>query len=566
MSDVSLSSYTPVTSSSQINFTGLGNGTDFNQLISKLVAVEQTRITKLQSWKQSWVKKQECFTELNSTLLSLQTTLESMDTLSEFMAKTSTSTDSSMLTVTTGSGAADGTHTIKIEQLAAAKSMVTTTGYSSKDVDINSSNADVNFSYVYQGTTYNVSVGANCTLGELAGLINNDANNPGVKASIVNDGSQYYLQLRGMDTGASATLTIASNSALSGFSASNFETITSNCSALLKLDGWPASSYITRDSNTVSDLVDGLTLNLKSTGTVTITTTTDTDSIKSNIQTFVSQMNTVRTLIKELTDVDTTTASGSILTGNYGVDLIGSRLESVVASIGIGFDYNDDTYSVLSQLGIYTDAAEGSKTEGLLLISNATLDAILLSNADSVAKLFADNYAGSTSTSAFAISSYINGTTGYGTYAVSYTTDANGKITSATINGHPAIFHSNSSLITGARGYGEAGLVLNCIDTTPNSTITGSVSLRQGKVGELVDVLGELTSTADGPLHILDENYDDIVSMINDKIAYEQTRISNYATRLRTRFAKVDSLLSTYSAQQSALTSYIGQLTSSSSS
>ena len=64
------------------------------------------------------------------------------------------------------------------------------------------------------------------------------------------------------------------------------------------------------------------------------------------------------------------------------------------------------------------------------------------------------------------------------------------------------------------------------------------------------------------PLHILDENYDDIVSMIDDKIAYEQTRISNYATRLRTRFAKVDSLLSTYSSQQTALTSYIDELTS----
>jgi len=562
MSDVSLSSYTPVTSTSQVNFTGLGNGTDFNQLISKLVAVEQTRITKLQSWKQTWVNKQECFTKLNTALVSLQTTLESMDTLAEFLAKTSTSSDSSVLTVSTSSGAADGTHSIKVEQLASAKSMVTTTGYASKDTDINSSNATVSFRYVYEGTTHSVSVGANCTLSELADIINNDAENPGVKASIVNDGTNYYLQLRGLDTGADASLTIASNSGLIGFGASNFETIASNCDALLRLDGWPSSSYITRDSNNISDLIDGVTLNLKSTGTVTVTTSTDTAAIKSHIQTFVEEMNTVRSLVKELTDVDTTTATGSILTGNYGVNLIGSRLESVVASVGVGFDYTDDTYSVLSQLGIYTDTDEGSTTEGLLVISNATLNAILLSNADAVAKLFSDNYAGSSSSSAFAISSYISGTTGYGTFDVSYTTDANGKIIAATINGHEATFSSNSSLITGAYGYDEAGLVINCIDTTPNSTITGSVSLRQGKVGELVDVLDELTSKSDGPLHILDENYDDIVSMIDDKIAYEQTRIANYATRLRTKFAKVDSLLSTYSAQQTALSSYIDKLSS----
>lgn len=562
MSDVSLISYTPVTSTSQVNFTGLGNGTDFNQLISKLVAVEQSRLTKYQTWKQTWILKQECFEKLNSALVSLQTTLEDMDTLADFLAKSSLSSDASIVSVLTSAGAEDGSHSIEVQQLAAAKSMVTTTGYASADTDINNSNASVDFSYVYEGTVHSISVGANCTLSELAGLINNDAENPGVKASLVNDGTNYYLQLRGMDTGADATLAIASNSALIGFGASDFETVASNCDALLRIDGWPTSSYISRDSNSIADLVEGVTLNLKNTGTVTVTTSTDTGAVKSNIQTFVEEMNTVRSLVKELTDVDMSTAKGSILTGNYGVNLIGSRLETVVASPGLGFDRTDDTYSVLSQLGIYTDADEGSDTEGLLLISNATLDAILLSNADAVAKLFADNYAGSTDTSAFAIYSYIGGTTGYGTFDVSYTTDADGKITAATINGHQALFSSNSSLITGAYGYAEAGLVLNCIDTTPNSTINGTVSLRQGKLGELADVLDVLTDSADGPLHILDENYDDIVSMIDDKIAYEQTRIANYATRLRTKFAKVDSLLSVYTDQQSALSSFIDQLSS----
>ena len=308
-------------------------------------------------------------------------------------------------------------------------------------------------------------------------------------------------------------------------------------------------------------MVDGLTLNLSSTGTTTITTTTDTDTIKSNIQTFVEEMNTVRTLLQELTQVDTSSNTASILTGNYGVQLIQSRLATVVATIGVGFDYNDDTYSVLSQLGITTDAEEGSSTEGLLVIDDDTLDAILASNADAAAKLFAANYAGSTSSSEISISSYISGTTECGTYEVSYTTDASGKITSATINGHAALFSSNSSLITGQHGYDEAGLVINCIDVTAG-THTASASLRKGKMGELADVVDELTDPMNGPLVILDENYDDIVAMIDDKIAFEQTRISNYATRLRTKFAKVDALLGTYSDQEDALSSYIDQLSS----
>ena len=66
----------------------------------------------------------------------------------------------------------------------------------------------------------------------------------------------------------------------------------------------------------------------------------------------------------------------------------------------------------------------------------------------------------------------------------------------------------------------------------------------------------------DGPLHILDDNYDDITAMIDDKIAYEQRRISTYASNLRKRFSKVDSMLGTYDKMQSQLESQIKQLSS----
>jgi flagellar hook-associated protein 2 len=559
-----VSAYTPVTTSGQITYSGLGNGTDFDALITKLVQVEQGRITTLQTWKQSWVNKQECFQELNTAMLSLKSTLEGMDTEGEFLVKTTDSTNSSVLTATTGSNALDGSHEITVVRLATAKAMVTATGYASADVDINPSATDETFAYAYQGKTYSVSVGANASLTDLASIINNDPNNAGVKAGVVYDGSQYYLQLRGMDTGDSASLTIDASTTLTGFGAANFDTITSNASAQLKLDGWPtaAGSYITRETNTVTDLVSGVTLHLKSTGTVTITTATDTAAVRENIQTFVEQMNTVRTLLQELTKYDSSSQQGSILTGNYGLQLIDTKLKTAVAGKGVGFDYDADTYSVLSQLGITTDAEEGSDTEGLLIINEDTLSAILASNASAAAELFAASYVGRTDTSEMALSSYISGTTQCGTYDVSYTTDASGKITGATINGHPATWHSNSNLITGAHGYDEAGLVIKAIDVTAG-THTGTVSLKQGKTGELVDLLGELTDNTDGPLHILDENYDDITAMIDDKIAFEQRRIATYASNLRKRFSKVDSLLSTYNQMQTQLTSSIDQLSSS---
>ena len=558
-----ISAYTPISTSGQITYSGLGNGTDFDALITKLVQVEQGRITTLQTWKQSWVKKQAAFQELNTAMLELKTTLEGMDSEGEFLVKTTDSTNSSVLSASTGSNALDGSHSITVARLATAKAMVTQTGYASADTDINSSSTDATFAYAYQGTTYSVSVGANATLTDLASIVNNDPNNAGVKASVVYDGSKYYLQLRGMDTGNDANLVIDSGTTLTGFGAANFDTITSNASALLKLDGWPTGtdSYITRETNTVSDLVSGLTLNLKSTGTVTITTATDTDAVRENIQTFVEQMNTVRSLLQDLTAYDSTTQQGSLLTGNYGLQLIDTKLKTAVAGKGVGFDYTDDAFSVLSQLGILTDAEEGSDTEGMLVIDSDRLAEVLASNASGAAELFAANYLGRTDTSEMALSSYISGTTKCGTFDVSYTTDASGKLTGATINGHEAIWHSNSNLITGAHGYDEAGMVIKAIDVTAG-THTGTVSLKQGKTGELVDLLDQLTDSSDGPLHILDENYDDITAMIDDKIAFEQRRISNYASSLRKRFALVDSMLSTYSQMQTQLTSQIDQLNS----
>ncbi|OLN27360.1 Flagellar hook-associated protein FliD [Desulfovibrio sp. DV] len=559
-----ISGYTPVTTSGQITYTGLGNGTDFTQLITKLVQVEQGRITTLQTWKKSWTNKQAAFQELNTEMLSLKTTLGSMDSINEFMSKVADSTNSTVVSAVAGAGAENGSHELVVNKLATAKAMVTSTGYASATVDINSSSSDAIFAYTYKGVTYSNTAGANCTLTDLVNVINNAPNNPGVKASIANNGSQYYLQLRGMDTGSTSSLVINDTATtLTGFKAANFGTITSNASALLKLDGWPAAaaSWITRETNSITDLVTGLTLTLKGTGSSTLTTTTDTDAIKEKVETFVKQMNTVRTLIMDISKVDSSTQQASLLTGNYGIQLIDTNIKSAVAGIGVGFDYDQDKYSTLSQLGILTDAEQGSATEGLLVIDDDVFDAILSSNADAVAQLFAAQYVGRTSSSEFSVTSYIKNTTKCGTYALSYTTAADGKITAATINGHPATFNSNSNFITGRAGYPESGIVIRAIDTTPG-THTGEVALKQGKAGQLSDLLDELTDETDGPLHILDNNYDDITAMIDDKISFEQRRISTFAANLRKRFAKVDSLLGTYNQMQTQLTSAVDKLSS----
>ena len=548
-----------VSTAGAIYFTGLGSGTDFESMISKLVAVEQARVTTYQTWQQTWTNKVTAFQELNSAMLSLRTSLKSMDTISEFLTKSAASSDSDVVSVTADGDAEAGTYTYSVLQLAKNKTMVTTSGYSALTASVNSTGATASMVYTYAGVTYSNAVPNGSTLRDLMNIINTNSATTGVRASTISDGSKYYLQLRGLDTGAENTLTISGATTLGGFKAANFAVTQTNQDAKFKVNGWPLSNaWISRSTNSVTDAIDGLTLSLKASGAGTITVETDLDAVVDNVQSFVDQVNTVKELVQELTKYDSTSQTASILTGNYGLQMIDSMLKNVTAAGGLGFDANRDTYISLSSFGISTDSTEGSDTFGMLVLDTDALEEILASNAEAVARVFAANYEGDTDSADLSYNSYVDGMTKAGDYAVSYTVK-NGKLTAATIDGHKAIFSSNSNLITGASGQDESGLALSVANLT-DGTYTHTVNLRLGKIGEMVDTLGDLTDSTSGPLAILEDNYNSIYDGIQDKIDRENDRIAQMASNLKDRFSRLDTLLGTYSELQTSLQSSIAQL------
>jgi len=555
------------TTSGQINFSGLGSGTDFSSMINELVGVEEMRVTSLQTWQQTWADKQSAFQILNTQLLSLRTTLQGMDTLGSFLQKTVTSSVATAVTATAGNGADDTAHNIQVVQLAENKVLVTSNGYASTSTVINTSNASEIFAYDYKGVLTSVTIPPGSTLNDLTNLINSGqaySSNAGVKAGILYDGTSYYLQLRAMDTGSAATLVVDASTTLAGFSNSRFQVAQDNKNALLKLDGWPigAGAYLSRQTNTVSDLIPGITLSLLSTvSNVSLVAQNDDAAITQNVNTFVSQFNQVLTTYNSLTKVDTTNGQGSLLTGNYGLDIIQSDLLDTVTGAAPGTDPSRDLYTSLSQFGINIDDNEGSTTEGLLLVSNTTLQNVLVSNADALGMVFAASFSGDTNSGDFSYQSYVPGLTQPGIYPVDYSV-SNGTITSASINGHPAAIDNKNHEITGSPGQNESGVSLQISNLT-SGNYSGNVYLKQGISGALNTVLGTLTDSTNGPLAILEANYTDIQNDIQDQINSEQERITQYAANLKTQYAALDALLGTYSQQQSSLSSQITQMNSS---
>lgn len=583
-----------------INFAGLGSGTDFNQITEQLIAVESINKQRLETWKAEWQEKLEALQELNSSLLSLKTTLQKMDTPAEFLVKKSVSSNETLLTVTAQPGAENGSHSIEINQLAQNSIFTGNSGFAETSSNIASGGSGT-FVYTYTdpdneagATTVTIDVASNTTLEGLKNLINNDPENAGVRASIVSDGTSNYLQLRGLDQGADAELSIGGGT-LTGFTSSDFTEVQANQDAQIKVDGWPSGSgaWIESSSNTITSAIDGLTLNLRGSSpgsTVTVSTETDTEAIKANINKFVEQVNEVRSIFKELTKFDATQKEGSVMTGNYGVQLVDSQLKSLISTTPPGFaNYDDsvspatgDRYSVLSQLGILTDGEEGSVTQGLLIFDTeefnqtesgeSRLDEALRLYPDEVANFFAADNDGSQSVDSGSFGFHSQFNTEPGTYDISYDIDASGNITNVSVSGSTAFSIDNDEHTVTINDGDAAGMVFTVYDLTPSSSGSGQIHLQQGKIPELVAKLDDLTnpyidnfwllSEGDrpGPLIIIEQNYKDIIENIDKKIDAESRRLALKERELKNKFARLEATLGQYNSQQQAMAGQISQL------
>jgi len=341
---------------------------------------------------------------------------------------------------------------------------------------------DAIFSYIYGGARASISVAADTTLSGLVNLINSDAANPGVTASILNDGlglsTSYHLVLTGDDTGAPYTIREIKDTFTGGtFSSEDFTTTQKAQSSMLKVDGYPSdtSQYIQRLTNAVSDVIDGVTLSLVAAGTATVSVSENINAIRTSIETFVSSVNFVLDYVKQETKYDPTTKEAGIMIGNYSYQIVQQRIADILTDSIPGLIDGVDSYTHLAQIGIKTNPNNSGKWE----IDSTTLNNALNTNLEGVEKLFVKDE------------------------------------TTGTKNG----------------------------------------------VFELLTLeMAKLDDSDTGPMNVLLDNYDGIITNIDKNIENEQKRVDLVKTRLQTQFAQLESLLTQLSGQETSLQTYIGQL------
>ncbi len=381
-----------------ISFGGLGNGIDFGPIVELLVQAKAIPIDRINQQKLNTQEKLTEFGSLGTKLLSLQSAANSLRTRLSFdknqINVTSASTQT-LLTASASSTVAAGTYTVTVEQLASAHQIVSdaANAVSSTDTDI-VGGASGTFSFsVGGGATQTVNLGATGTLEDLRNGINDLG--AGVSASILNTGTEavpaYRLVLSSNDTGASNDITIsADNTTLDMFT--TVDTFQAALDSKIKLGiddpvGPPVTTAvtITRSSNTITDAIEGLTLNLQADdilSPVTLSVTQDNEAVKEGITAFVDAYNDVVTFVNERSLYDTETQERGIFVGDSLARTVLDRIRQSTFSQISGLT----TYTGASQIGFETQTADGT-----IKLNETTLDAALSSNYSAVRDLFVQN-------------------------------------------------------------------------------------------------------------------------------------------------------------------------------
>ncbi|MCX8956299.1 flagellar filament capping protein FliD [Erwinia psidii] len=368
-----------------ISTLGIGSGLDLSTILDNLETAEKATLTPISTQQTSYTAKLSAYGTLKSALTTFQTANTTLNNADLFSSTKATSTTSAV-SATTTSGAVAGKYSISVSQLATAQTL-TSGVQTTNSTAIASSDSTITLQKADGSAAVNISVtAANSSLTGIRDAINKaDA---GVTASIIKTGDgSYRLSLSSDDTGSDNAMTVAVSGdstlqsflAYDGTSSSNMTESVTAQNAKLTVN----NVAIENSSNTISDALEGITLNLSdvTSGNQSLTITKDTSGASSAITNWVNAYNDLQDQFSNLTkytavDVgsDAQDTSNGALVGDSTLRTIQSQLKSLLTNAA-----STSTYKSLSQIGITSNPSTGE-----LSVDSTTLDSALSSNADGV--------------------------------------------------------------------------------------------------------------------------------------------------------------------------------------
>ncbi len=330
-----------------ISSPGIGSGLDVNKIVSEQVALESKPLEKLESKKTSLNSEISTWGGIKSDLSALQDASQKLMDLSSWNTRALKSSNDNAVTGTASEGAATGSYQVTVNSLAkaqSARSAAVTAGSTLGEggllISIGQWDAG-NFSS--SSSVIPVDIAASDTMADIARKINGAG--AGVTASVVTSNGQDQLMMRSASTGASMGFQVetygdAALNALSypGDGSSGMTLNQAGSDAEVKIDD---GMTVTSSSNTLSNVIPGLTLDLKQTGTTTVNITSDTSVVKKSVDDFVSAFNTAITNLTTATKYDAGSKTAGPLQGDAtAVGLLNTLKNMVMTNGPTGTSFN----------------------------------------------------------------------------------------------------------------------------------------------------------------------------------------------------------------------------------
>jgi flagellar hook-associated protein 2 len=359
---------------------GIGSGLDIEGLVAQLVSAEsQPANFRLNVKEQELEAELSAYGTLKGALTGFQNSLTKLEGTEAFQVYDATSSDDTLFTAAASSSAAAGNYDIEVTQLAQVAKLRSIDFTDSSEV-VGTGTLDLSLG----SDSFQITIdGTNNTLSNIRDAINAASDNPGITASLITVDSGTQLVLTSDETGSANTITVAAvdDNGADGFDLTRLDsaslvTLQPPLDAIIEVD----SQTVTRDSNSFSDVISGVTFNLAKAdpGTVeTLTITTDTSSIKENIESFVTNYNALTGVMKGLSNYDADTGVAGALNGDSIVRGIQTQLRQSLFGGATG-----GLFSTLNDLGISLDDT------GSLTTDSAKLDEKLANNLSDVEQFF----------------------------------------------------------------------------------------------------------------------------------------------------------------------------------
>jgi len=402
-----------------IQSLGIGSGLDVNSIITKLVDLEKQPLTVLQAKANLVQAKISSFGQIQSQFSALNDAVSGMTSPSAWSARSTSSSNNGAATLSATTTAQATSFSLDVDALAQVQSVSSNTLTAGSAVGAGTLTFRLG-SWASGGTSFiptagsadvQVTVSVTDKVSDIAAKIN--AANAGVTATAFNDGTNDRLLVRSNTTGVASGFRIqatdadTTNTDDAGLSRLAFDPATLNpaTSATFGMAGAGVPVQfgqdakaringlaVTSSSNTLSNNIPGVTINLQATTTtgygtagevkapIAMTVSNDTSLSVKNVQNLVTAYNTLSQTLSSMTAYNASTKTAGPFQGDSVIVGLQSALRNMLGSVS----NTGGVYQRLSDVGI------AFQRDGTLSIDSVKLGAAA-NNGNALQQLFTTN-------------------------------------------------------------------------------------------------------------------------------------------------------------------------------